>query len=112
MHRAGVRVLAGTDLPLSNGRSLLPDQLALLVDAGLTPVEALRTATRGAADWLGQGAQLGTITPGKYADAVLLEGDPLIDITNVKRIAAVIAAGRLLRQADLDRLNGGRDRPH
>jgi cytosine/adenosine deaminase-related metal-dependent hydrolase len=53
---------------------------------------------------LGQGNQLGTIAQGKSADAVVLEGDPLLDIANVKRIAAVIAAGRLLRQADLERL--------
>jgi imidazolonepropionase-like amidohydrolase len=104
MHRAGVRLLAGTDLPLANGRSSLPDELALLVEAGLTPLEALRTATRDAAEFLGQSDQFGTITQGKYADAVLLEGDPLLDIANVKRIAAVITAGRLLRQADLERL--------
>jgi hypothetical protein len=104
MHRAGVRLLAGTDLPLVDGRSSLPDELALLVQAGLTPLEALRTATRDAAEFLGQGNQLGTIAQGKYADAVLLEGDPLLDIANVKRIAAVITAGRLLRQADLARL--------
>lgn len=104
MHRAGVRLLAGTDLQLVDGRSSLPDELALLVQAGLTPLEALRTATRDAAEFLGQDNRLGTIAPGKYADAVLLEGDPLLDIANVKRIAAVITAGRLLRQADLERL--------
>jgi imidazolonepropionase-like amidohydrolase len=104
MHRAGVRLLAGTDLPLTDGRSALADELALLVEAGLTPLEALRTATLDAAEFLGQGNQLGTIAQGKYADAVLLEGDPLLDIANVKRITAVITAGRLLRQADLERL--------
>ena len=104
MHRAGVRLLAGTDLPLTNGRSNLPAELALLVEAGLTPLDALRTATRDAAEFLGQGNQLGTIARGKYADAVLLEADPLLDIANVTRIAAVITAGRLLRQADLERL--------
>jgi imidazolonepropionase-like amidohydrolase len=104
MHRAGVRLLAGTDLPLTDGRSALADELALLVEAGLTPLEALRTATLDAAEFLRQGNQLGTIAQGKYADAVLLEGDPLLDIANVKRITAVITAGRLLRQADLERL--------
>jgi imidazolonepropionase-like amidohydrolase len=103
MHQAGVRLLAGTDLPLANGRSSLPDELALLVEAGLTPLEALRTATRDAAEFLGQSNQLGTITQGKYADAVLLEADPLLDIANVKQIAAVITAGRLLRRTDLER---------
>jgi cytosine/adenosine deaminase-related metal-dependent hydrolase len=104
MHRAGVRLLAGTDLPLVDGKSSLPDELVLLVQAGLTPVEALRTATRDTAAFLGQGDRFGTIAKGKYADAVLLEGDPLLDIANVKRIAAVITAGRLLRQPDLERL--------
>jgi Amidohydrolase family len=103
MHKAGVGLLAGTDLPLTDGRSALPDELGLLVEAGLTPFDALRTATRDAAEFLGQGT-LGTIAEGKYADAVLLEGDPSVDIANVKRIAAVITAGRLYRQADLERL--------
>jgi imidazolonepropionase-like amidohydrolase len=107
MHHAGVRLLAGTDLPLMNGRSRLPDELALLVEAGLTPLDALRIATRDAAVFMGQGTQLGSIARGKHADAVLLDADPLLDITNLKRITAVITAGRLLRQADLDRLRTG-----
>jgi len=105
MHRAGVRLLAGTDLPLSNGRSSLPDELALLVEAGLSPLEALRVATRDAAEFLGQGKDVGTLARGKYADAVLLDADPLIDINNVTHITAVITAGRLLREADLKRLS-------
>jgi imidazolonepropionase-like amidohydrolase len=90
-----------------NGRSRLPDELALLVEAGLTPLDALRIATRDAAVFMGQGTQLGSIARGKHADAVLLDADPLLDITNLKRITAVITAGRLLRQADLDRLRTG-----
>jgi len=104
MRRAGVRLLAGTDLPLADGQSHLPDELALLVEAGLTPLEALQSATRDAAAFLGRGDQLGSIAPGKNADAVLLEGDPLLDVVNVKRIAAVITAGRLLSRSDLERL--------
>ncbi|HEY7768604.1 amidohydrolase family protein [Longimicrobium sp.] len=108
MHRAGVRLLAGTDAPLPYlipGLSL-HDELALLVRAGLTPMEALRTATYNPAAYLGALDSLGTIRPGRLADLVLLDADPLSDIRNTRRIHTVIANGRvvdrpaLLRRAE------------
>lgn len=106
MRRAGVGVLAGTDLGLPN---TLPgfglhDELALLVDAGLTPLEALQAATRNPAEAVGRAADLGTVEAGKLADLVLLDADPLADIGNAGRIAAVIADGRVFARADLDAL--------
>ena len=98
--------MAGTDVGLPN---LFPgfsfhDELALLVEAGLTPFEALQAATRNAAEGMGLGGNVGTIEVGKLADLVLLDADPLTAITNTTRIAAVIVSGRLLERADLDEL--------
>ncbi len=75
-----------------------------LVEAGLTPLQSLQTATLNPAGYLGASDSLGTVATGKLADLVLLAGNPLDDIGNTQRIRAVIAAGRLYRRADLDRL--------
>jgi imidazolonepropionase-like amidohydrolase len=96
MHAAGVRLLAGTDTPypLVVPGLALHDELELMVGAGLTPVEALRTATLNPARCLGREADLGSVAAGKYADLVLLAGDPTEDITNTQRIAAVLVGGK------------------
>lgn len=97
MQRAGVKILAGSDTPnpyVFPGVSL-HEELALLVRAGLTPAEALRAATLRPAEFLGRLDRAGSIAPGKVADLVLLDGDPLVDITNTRRISAVILKGRL-----------------
>jgi imidazolonepropionase-like amidohydrolase len=100
VHREGVRILAGTDYLLLG--FALHDELGWLVKAGLTPAEALAAATRNAAEAAGLDGELGTIEPGKRADLVLLDGNPLDDIANTKRIAAVVAQGRLYDRAALD----------
>ena len=106
MQRAGVALMAGTDvgLPYLFPGFSLHDELALLVEAGLTPLEALQAATRNTAQAVGLGDELGTVEVGKLADLVLLEADPLISITNTTRIAAVVANGRLLEKPELQRL--------
>jgi hypothetical protein len=104
MRRAGVGILAGTDagaLDCFPGFSL-HDELALLVQAGLTPMEALQSATRDPARCLGRSNDLGTIEQGKLADLLLLDANPLDDIRNTTKIAAVIANGRLLTRTALD----------
>jgi hypothetical protein len=106
MQRTGVPLMAGTDVGLPHlfpGFSL-HDELALLVEAGLTPLEALQTATRNTAQALGLGDELGTVEVGKLADLVLLEADPLAAITNTTRIAAVVANGRLFEKSELQGL--------
>jgi imidazolonepropionase-like amidohydrolase len=75
-----------------------------LVEAGLTPREALRAATVNPASVLGLSDSLGSIQPGKLADLVLLDADPLDDIRNTQEIRAVVADGRLYRRPDLDRM--------
>jgi len=101
LNDAGVKLLAGTDMPQAfvyPGFSL-HDELALLVRAGLTPLAALRAATYNPAEYLGALDSLGTISEGKLADLVLLDADPLADISNTRRISAVIANGRLFDAA-------------
>ena len=108
MSARGAGVLAGTDTPglfAVPGRSL-HEELGLLVRAGLTPRAALRAATTGPADFLEVRDSLGTIRVGAYADLVLLEADPLADIANTQRIRAVMARGRYLDRAALDRMIG------
>lgn len=82
----------------------LQDELALLVDSGFTPIEGLRAATLNPADFLGLSETLGSVEVGKTADLVLLDANPLDDIRNTERIAAVISRGRYLDRLTLDRL--------
>ena len=120
MNRAGVRIAAGTDTPnpfCFPGFSL-HDELALLVEAGLSPLAALQAATRNPAEMTGCAAELGTIEKNKRANLVLLDANPLADIRNTQKIAAVILQGRLLTRNDLDgmladalRASGGSFRP-
>ncbi|HEX9128693.1 MAG TPA: amidohydrolase family protein [Gemmatimonadaceae bacterium] len=103
---AGVKLLAGTDMPQAfvyPGFSL-HDELELLVRSGLTPLEALRSATYNPAEFLGALDSLGTIARGKVADMVLLDADPLTDIRNTRRISLVIANGRVFDTAALAQL--------
>jgi imidazolonepropionase-like amidohydrolase len=106
MQRAGVGILAGTDdaNPFCFPGFSLHDELALLVEAGLTPMEALQTATLNPAKFFSQLDSLGAIEKGKLADLVLLDANPLEDIHNTKKINAVIANGRLLDRKTLDEI--------
>jgi hypothetical protein len=106
MRRAGVEFMAGTDLGneyLYPGFSL-HDELVLLVQAGLTPMEALQAATRNPAKFLGRLDLLGTIEKGKIADLVLLDANPLENISNTQRINAVVVNGRYLPKEALQRM--------
>src|SRR6185312_4482011 len=98
LHEAGARLLAGTDC-FGLGKQLpglgLQNELALLVESGLSPLAALQAATVTAADALGQSDVLGALEPGKIADIVVLEGDPLEHIQNARRVRKVIKAGRV-----------------
>lgn len=103
---AGVPIIAGTDAPiayLTPGASL-HEELKMLVDAGLTPRQALAAATVEPARFLGLETEMGVIEPGYRADAVLLNANPLEDIGNTLAIEAVIKDGVLLQRAELDAL--------
>jgi hypothetical protein len=99
MRQAGLAVLAGSDTgtpPYSFPGFSLHDELALLVEAGFTPLQALQAATREPAEYLGLQDSLGTIEEGKVADLVVLDGDPLADIRNTMKLHAVLVGGGLL----------------
>src|SRR5262249_43788889 len=99
----GVRFMAGTDAPnpwVLPGESL-HDELALLVRSGFTPMEALQTATLNPAIYLGLLDTLGTIEKGKIADLVLLEANPLEDISNTRTVSPVILRGRMIARSEL-----------
>ncbi len=104
MKKAGVEFLAGTDTggPFTFPGFSLHDELDLLVQAGFTPAEALRTATINPARFLHDDAANGSVAIGKNADLVLLDASPLDDIKNTQRIAAVVVRGRYLDRAELD----------
>jgi imidazolonepropionase-like amidohydrolase len=104
MQRSGVGLLAGTD---TGDDYVLPGfavhgELELMVRAGLTPAQALRTATINPARYFGIEAQTGSIAAGKRADLVLLNANPLEDIRNTRRIAQVVVRGRILDRRRLD----------
>jgi hypothetical protein len=102
MQRAGVKMLAGTDTSFFG--SAVHDELVEMVKAGLTPMQALQTATKNAADYLGKLDSMGTVEKGKSADLVLLDANPLEAISNTQKISAVVLNGQLLDRKALDRL--------
>jgi imidazolonepropionase-like amidohydrolase len=104
MQRAGVKIMAGTDLPPDGSR--LSEELSLLVEAGLTPMEALQSATHNQAEFLNRLDSLGTIERGKIADLLLLDANPLDDIRNVQKINAVILDGKLIPTSSLETMRG------
>jgi imidazolonepropionase-like amidohydrolase len=106
MHRSGVLILAGTD---NNNPYVVPgfalhDELELFVKAGMTPMQALETATVNAAKYLGMEKSFGTIEPGKFADLILLDANPLVNIGNTRKIAAVVTHGRYLPKETLEKM--------
>jgi imidazolonepropionase-like amidohydrolase len=85
----------------------LHDELKLLVSAGFSPLEALQATTLNPARYLGREKDLGTIETGKVADLVLLDANPLDDISNTRKIRAVILDGRYLNREMLDAMLDG-----
>jgi imidazolonepropionase-like amidohydrolase len=104
LHDAGVAIVAGTDGGVP-GHSLLRT-LELYVQAGLTPAQALATATTIPAHVMGLDHEAGTIEPGKRADLLVLDADPLANISNIRRTRWVVANGRLYDPAALWRSAG------
>lgn len=107
MHNSGVKLLAGTDTPaLLLPGSSLHDELEVLVQAGLSPLAALQTATINPARFFNVDKKQGAIGTGMIADLILLKEDPLIDIKNTRAIHAVIVRGRVQTRTELDKLLG------
>jgi len=106
MSKSGVGLLAGTDTP--NPYCFpgfgIHNELALLVQCGLTPLQALQTATINPAHYFGWEKTMGTVEVGKVADLVLLDANPLDNIHNAEKIEAVFVRGRYLGRPELDQM--------
>ena len=104
---AGIPILAGTDAGYLNSFNYpgigLHDELARYVEAGLTPAQALRTATLTGPAFLRVAPRYGALAAGRTADILLLDANPLADIANTRRIRMVVTRGRALDRAALDR---------
>jgi hypothetical protein len=109
LHRAGVTIMPGTDVAvlLVYPGSSLHEELALLVEqVGMTPMEAIVSATSKPAAFFGMQAQLGTIAPGRIADLVLLDRNPLESIRHTREIAGVVQGGAYLSRDALRAIDG------
>ena len=94
---AGVKIAYGTDAGVSkHGRNA--DEFELLVKHGMPAAEAIKAATVNAADLLGLSGEIGTLEPGKRADIIAVSGDPLADVTVLKRVGFVMKDGRVIKQ--------------
>jgi imidazolonepropionase-like amidohydrolase len=96
-YRAGVRIAFGTDEALvPHGKNA--GEFALMVKAGMTPMDAIIAATGNAADLLGDSADVGSIRPGRYADIIAVDTDPLADVTALQSVAFVMKGGAVVKQ--------------
>lgn len=106
LQAAGVTIIAGTDAGFLNSFNYpgigLHDELTLFVDKGLTPAQALSSATRAGPAWFGQLPRYGSIANGKAADLVLLDRNPLTDINATRAIRTVVLRGKVYDRAALD----------
>jgi imidazolonepropionase-like amidohydrolase len=97
-HAAGVKMLFGTDGGVyPNGDNAR--QFAKMVEWGMTPMEAIQAATKSAAEALDKTADLGAIAPGRYADLIAVDGDPLRDVALLEHVAIVMKGGTLVKGA-------------
>lgn len=104
IHEAGVPIMAGTDTPiafLTPGLSL-HEELVSLVEAGMSPQEALKSATVNPATYFGLENELGSIRESQWADLLILSANPLEDIRNTQRIEAVVKQGKVFGKSELD----------
>ena len=106
LHDKGEKLMAGTDafIPTNLPGFSLHDELQELVAVGLTPFEALRSATTYPMEFLGELSEAGTVEVGKQVDLVLLDANPLEDIKNTRAIAGVFCKGHWLDQSDIKRI--------
>jgi imidazolonepropionase-like amidohydrolase len=102
MARAGVGILAGCDSMIAG--FCVHDELAAMVRGGMSPLAALQAATVNPARYLNLSETAGSVAPGRRADLVLVDANPLADIGNVRRVRAVVVAGRFLDRQALDTL--------
>ena len=103
LYKAGVPLVAGTDTLAGFS---LHSELVLYVKAGLTPAQALQIATLNGAKFTNTLSDRGTITPGKLADLILIDGDPTKNIEDIRKVALVITRGKLIYPNEINRAIG------
>ena len=97
-YRAGVKIAFGTDMGVGqHGQNAR--EFALMVEAGMTPADAIKAATVNAAELLDRSDEVGTLEPGKSADLIAVAGDPLTDVTELERVRFVMARGEVAKAA-------------
>ena len=94
---AGVKMAFGTDAGVCP-HGIGARQFAFMVNFGMTPIQAIQSATSGAADLLGHANEVGSIKPGKWADLIAVTGDPLTDIRVLENVKFVMKAGTIYKQ--------------
>ncbi len=101
---AGVRLLVGTDAgtPLNFHTDATWQEMDLMVGFGFPPMEVLVTATRRNAEYLGLGDELGSLTPGKLADIIVVDGNPLLSMRDLRNVVAVVKDGRVYKRPDAE----------
>lgn len=103
-HQAGVKIAMGTEQGTPfNVPSNIVQEIRLMVENGMSPEEALSSATRVAAEALGLGDQIGTIEPGKYADILALDGDPLSNLNSLENVTWVMKEGKIVYRGYKDK---------
>ena len=96
-YAAGVKVAFGTDTFGMSNHGENAQEFALLVKAGMTPMEAIKAATWNAADLLGATKDVGSVQAGRYADMIAVDADPLADVTVLERVAFVMKGGTVYK---------------
>jgi len=92
-YAAGVKIAFGTDTFGMSNHGENAQEFALLVKAGMPPMEAIKAATWNAADLIGDTDDIGTVQPGRYADIIAVAGDPLKDVTTLEHVQFVMKGG-------------------
>ena len=96
-HAAGVPIAFGTDAAIfPHGQNAL--QFAIMVQRGMSPIEAIKSATSIAARYMGWADRVGSIAPGRYGDLIAVKGDPLADVRVLENVAVVIKGGTVFKR--------------
>ncbi|WP_157219121.1 metal-dependent hydrolase family protein [Flavisphingomonas formosensis] len=96
-YKAGVKIAFGTDTFGLSAHGENAQEFAIMVRAGMTPMDAIWAATHNAADLIGASGDIGAVAPGRYADIIAVDGDPLADVTVLERVGFVMKGGRVVK---------------
>jgi imidazolonepropionase-like amidohydrolase len=95
-HKAGVKMVFASDAGVMP-HGLVGGQFKVMVEYGMTPIEAIQAATRNAAQALGREKDVGAIAIGRFADIIAVDGDPLADVRELESVDAVVKGGKIVR---------------